>query len=469
MLKTKLRTSRRRDEAGAFAVIFALTSVSLFVLAGYVTDLGLARDVRRQAQNAADASALAAANVLYPSSSVCTDRSIDLAPPCFIDAVLAAESYASKNFDVSVSAWAACVDPSHYWTVSGTTSCVSFTDGALGATKPTLPTKVKVRVPSRTVAMTFGTLAGVQNVAVGAFARATMKPGGARSCGLCVIGTQVSNLGNGDVTVTGGSVQVNADVNTGPNGGITVTGSATIDVAGAASGHFYPTGSLLQAPNVTVIADPLASLSMLSTAEMTAMSIKTDPCSSGSAGGPGVYGNVSLPKNATCTLQPGLYVIVGVWSMGNNSVISGLGVTLYAACGTTASPRPCNSPGEAGGVLDMSNGNIGTDPAGLPIPAVAGLIAPVAVTARFPGFAVIYDRNDTSGLSLQGNGYANITGTIYAKQSQLQFPGNSCFRVTNGPVIVGSLYGNGNTGCLNLTSVIGANIPIPPGQPSLDQ
>ena len=34
--------------------------------------------------------------------------------------------------------------------------------------------------------------------------------------------------------------------------------------------------------------------------------------------------------------------------------------------------------------------------------------------------------------------------------------------VTNGPVIVGSLYGNGNQGCVNLTSVNGASIPEPP-------
>ena len=41
--------------------------------------------------------------------------------------------------------------------------------------------------------------------------------------------------------------------------------------------------------------------------------------------------------------------------------------------------------------------------------------------------------------------------------------------VTSGPIIVQSLYGNGNTGCVNLQSVLGANIPAPPAGASLDR
>ena len=55
-----------RDEQGAIAILVAMTSVVLFIIAAMVVDLGLARDTRRQSQNAADASALAAANALYP-------------------------------------------------------------------------------------------------------------------------------------------------------------------------------------------------------------------------------------------------------------------------------------------------------------------------------------------------------------------------------------------------------------------
>jgi len=460
MLTMRFFRIRERDEVGAIAVVFAVSALVLFVIAGLVVDLGLARDTRRDSQNAADASALAAAGVLFPSSSTCT--AVDLAPPCFTDAVNAAKTYAASNYDVSDSAWAACSDPTPYWFPSGSTPCISFTDDTLASTKPTTPTKVRVLVPTRDVTTPFGTLAGVSKVPVRAVARAALKPGDAKSCGLCVIGSGTSGLGNGDVTVNGGSVQINGSLDTGPNGSVTVTPTgSTISVAGGANnGCCNP--AAIGPPNATTIADPLAGLTLLTTSQIQAMPIKTDPCSAGAAGGPGRYGDFQIPNSGTCTLQPGLYVVAGHWDMKNNSVISGTGVTLYGACGATAAnARACNPPGEPGAYIDLKNGNIGNPP-GTP-----GLVAPT--TGLFSGYAVIYDRYNTSGLNLQGNGSSNITGTVYAVQASLEFPGNSCFTVTNGPVIVGSLYGNGNTGCLNLTSVNGANIPVPPGDPALDQ
>ncbi len=53
---------------------------------------------------------------------------------------------------------------------------------------------------------------------------------------------------------------------------------------------------------------------------------------------------------------------------------------------------------------------------------------------------------------MQGNGNTFYTGTIYAPKALMTFPGNSCINVTNGPVIVDQLYGNGTQGCVNLTS-----------------
>ena len=62
-----------------------------------------------------------------------------------------------------------------------------------------------------------------------------------------------------------------------------------------------------------------------------------------------------------------------------------------------------------------------------------------------------------------------MTGAVYAPKALLEFPGNSCVSVTNGPIIVDQLYGNGNTGCVNLISSVGATIPAPPSGASLDQ
>ena len=59
------RAAAGRDEHGAVAVMVSPASQCiLFVAAALVVDLGLARDTKRQSQNAADAAALAAGNVL---------------------------------------------------------------------------------------------------------------------------------------------------------------------------------------------------------------------------------------------------------------------------------------------------------------------------------------------------------------------------------------------------------------------
>ena len=59
----------QRSERGAVAVLVALAFTVFVILVALVIDIGLARDTRRVSQNAADASALAAANTLYPTSA----------------------------------------------------------------------------------------------------------------------------------------------------------------------------------------------------------------------------------------------------------------------------------------------------------------------------------------------------------------------------------------------------------------
>jgi hypothetical protein len=154
-----------------------------------------------------------------------------------------------------------------------------------------------------------------------------------------------------------------------------------------------------------------------------ALSAKTKPCTDG----PGLYGAVSLP-NSACTLQPGLYVISGLWDMGNNTVLSGTGVTLYVT-----------SPS---GALDFKNGTVAI---------TAPLTAPL--TGVPAGYAIIYDRNNTNNLGLQGNGATSITGIVYAPASSLDFNGNSCFGFSGGPIVVGGIVkANGNRSCVTITN-----------------
>ena len=86
-MRTRVGRKHPRDEQGAIAVLTALLMVVLVLFAAIVVDLGNARDVRRQSQNAMDASSLAGANVLYPGTGVCSSG----VEPCITDAVAAAK------------------------------------------------------------------------------------------------------------------------------------------------------------------------------------------------------------------------------------------------------------------------------------------------------------------------------------------------------------------------------------------
>jgi Flp pilus assembly protein TadG len=69
-LTSRLR-NRRYDEGGAFAIVFAALVVMLLVLSAFTVDLGQAYVSKRQLQTAADAGALAAAQVYKGQTLTC--------------------------------------------------------------------------------------------------------------------------------------------------------------------------------------------------------------------------------------------------------------------------------------------------------------------------------------------------------------------------------------------------------------
>lgn len=412
----RLRRRPPTDERGAVAVLTALIAVVLLVAASFVIDLGLARDVRGQAQNAADASALAAANVLYAEDG----------EPDFTAAVSAATSYAARNFGVDAAAWAGCTDPGAL-PVPSSSPCVSFDDAER-------PTRVRVRVPSRRVPTAFAGLAGVDEITIAASATAELDPGVVFRCSLCVLGEGPHTLGNGDATVTASSVHFNGSVSTGPNGHVEAIGHQ-ITVEDSATGNYEPKAETVSQP----MGDPLEDFVLPPPSGQP----RTDPCTDG----PGVYGPRSFGNKETCVLAPGLYVLTGVWAMGNNTVFRGSGVTLYAVCGTPSAPRACAEGGELGGQFNASNGN------------------ELTLTAGAEGFhdlAIVYDRNNTQPIHVQGNGETNIAGSIYALSSMLYANGNSGNGVTSGSIIVDSLYMNGDKSHLKVTNGLDREWRRPP-------
>ncbi|MGH3318124.1 MAG: pilus assembly protein TadG-related protein [Nocardioidaceae bacterium] len=414
----------RRDESGALAIIVAVSAVMIFVLAALVVDLGLARDTDRQAQNSADAAALAAGNALYTVGKT----------PHFDAAVTAAKEYAAANFGVVEDDWVTCTDSGALsYRPSGGTPCISF-DSA------TAPTEVRVIVPPRTVDTPLAGVIGSTSVDVSAVAQMKLRPDAPARCALCVIGAGPHDLQNGDVVVQGGDVHFNGNVSVGPNGLVATDGSITVQ--GSAGGGYdrYDPDPLQGQP---AMPDPLAFMPPIAYDHLP---LGSQPCSFGS----GRYGAFS----SSCSALPGgLYVITGEWKFTGDEDLIGSGVTLYFTCGSAAAPRPC-APGEAGGWLNAAgNGNI-------------RITAPSTGATR--GLAIVYDRNNKSPLHLTGGSGSAYSGTIYAPASTLDYRGNGA-GTTDSLIVVGGLAFSGDNATLRPSYDGESNVEMPPSELHLSQ
>lgn len=176
--------SRPRGDDGAVAVLAGILFSALFLVCAMVVQFGFSRDVRRQSQNASDASALAAAQYLLKSGTA-----------DFAGAVTKAINYAQINFDVPTTAWTSCTDPGRPagW-YSPSTPCISFDS-------QTAPTRVRVFMPLRESRTAVGAGAGLKTLKVGSAAVATVasSTGGLRPWGIC--SEQLPTTANSDVTM----------------------------------------------------------------------------------------------------------------------------------------------------------------------------------------------------------------------------------------------------------------------------
>jgi len=396
------RRFRRRD-SGAVAVFTAFILSGVFIgLCALVIDLGLARDTRRQAQNAADASVLAAGNVLYLTGL----------PAKITDAVAVAKSYALKNYKVTEPEWSNCTDSAMLAFHPEDTVCISYND-------LTAPSAFRVSIPVRQVATPFAGIWEVSSVPVNAVAQMQLSSGSLAVCGLCVLGTGLHELGVGKIVATNADVMINGTLTANNDGGsINVTGGS-INLSGTTpvKGTYSPAPQVNQPP----VADPLATLSMPSYAGLT---VKTNSCTDG----PGIYSTLNGATPA-CTMAPGLYVVTGPLTpsekISGSDSIKALGVTMYFTCGTPAAPTIC-AAGQTGGELDFT-GN-GT----LTITAPT----PPALTA---GVAIIADRNNIGTFSYQGNTTVANTGTIYTLNGTLNYQGNAGALVMDSLVVAGKV------------------------------
>jgi Flp pilus assembly protein TadG len=377
----------RTDDRGAVALAVALMTTLLVGLAALVVDLGMARDEQRAAQNAADAAALAAAQRLANA----------IVPENVTNGDIAAARAVADGY-VTANGWDSGIGTFQVDAVAHT-----VTVGLAPVRSPRI----------------FAGALGMGTPMVGATAQATWN-GATAACALCVLGSVVSR--NGQIATSSGSVLIGGSLDLLPNGSVTATGGV-VAVVGSVTGA----GRLTPSPPATIsaVTDPYATQPALPPAAppLGAPAV----AATGSACSPGTYDDLT----ACQSFGRGVYILTGnVRFSGMATIDARNGVLFYVTCSTggrTPVTRACN-PGEAGGSLDFA-GTVGGTINALPDPTYRGL-------------AIVYDRNNTSPLSLVGGPNLIVNGGVYAKSAALTNSGAGPATV-NGTVVVGSVNFSG--------------------------
>ena len=426
---------RTRDEGGVVAILVAVSALVLFGLAALVVDLGQARDMRSQTQNAADASALAAANAMY----------LTTVQPDLDAAVAAARSTARTNLGLTDADWQGCSDPGRPADYTAIDGCISMKVEYDAQNRP-LSTYVRVAIPARTVRTPFASVMGVDTVDVAAQAEALAVRFPRAKCGVCILDSTRHTLQNGNLRTSDTGIHFNGDVTLAAQGTVSATDldpsdydDVKITVEGTTSGSSWSPVPVTGAPR---LADPLAFLPM--PFDWSALPVRDggNPCTDG----PGRYGSFST-FGESCVLSPGLYVVTGTWSLTGSDSVTANGSTLYFVCGTPGAPRACNTSGERGGSLNTTGG--------------AGLAVTAPVSGPLQGLSIAYDRSNTADLVFKGNG-GGSSGTIYALSSKFVYTGNGGGAGMDSLIVAGDLGFSGNNATLDTKYSPWLNVPMPP-------
>ena len=389
-MKPAPRPQRRsRDERGQTLVLLALMSTVIFGIGSLALDAAMTMADRRDVQAAADAAALAATQ----SHSTDSQHYVAL-------------QYLSRDLGFSMSAVSGCTGsgtglcPSGTYNVGG--YAITFTDS-----QGTLDLDI---AHSRSTLL--GGVIGFAHIASGAGARVSVPgPQVGGDCVLCVLDPHasgaLSGTGNGTVLINNGSIAINSDSTSAATltgNSLATAGGGGIAIEGGWSGsNFTPTPTHLTSP----VQDPLAGLpypSVTGTSQSVSYSGATPITIN-----PGIYSSISLAGQGDVVMNPGVYVITGSLSLTGQGNMVASGVTLFLAC--SGSPTPCASGGQAGASMSITgNGSfLGTAPTG----------------GTYQGVMVFGDRNDTSTISITGNGTGReVTGTIYTPAAHISITGN---------------------------------------------
>jgi Flp pilus assembly protein TadG len=385
------RLSYFRGKTGRRATVAVLVALSITMLLGMVAvsvDGGLLQDNKRRVQNAADAAALAAGNMLfvnYPKISSITNADPNGA------AVAAAKQSASDN------------GFGHNGTDKFVVVNVPPKNGPFKDIVGYAEVIITYKQPRY-----FSTVWG--STATPVVARAVGKGfWGSTGNGVIVLDpvqkAALDSSGTGSVTVTGGAAMVvnsdHTEAAARATGGGTLT-AAQFRVVGAASGTFNGTVTT----GVLPTPDPLAYLPVPEKPAAGDMKkTNTGPGSKTYYLTPGSYNNLPNFGNGDTVIlqQGGIYYISGGLTTTN-------GASIIMDTATTGGVMIYNAPNgsQTNQAINLSGGIVNLSP---------------LTSGPYAGIVMWQDRASDVPMSIQGQGGMTIKGTFYAANAQLQVSG----------------------------------------------
>jgi len=422
-------SEKHRGERGQFLILFVL---ALAVLLGFVAltiDVGLAFQERRNAQNGADAAALAGAEDLRDgkgaAAAAATARSY-----------LAAHGYQSPDDTVTINvpptSGSHADDPSYVevivqteeppvfrapltsiiWTISG--RAVATFESAMGANAAILTlseTDCKSFDASGTAGLTINNNGGI-------VANASCDP-------------SVYRNGSGVISAEGGIYYYKE------GGGYTETGS----------GAFVPTPDALpkriEDPLAGLIPPDFNALGKSPDSGGPAANPRLQKVSSGTTTlRPGVYyGGLEIGSSANVTFEAGTYVMAGGgFKIGGSATVSGIGITVY----NSFDPQKPTGAGSCGNIVLTGT-------------ARYNLVAPTS--DPYKDVLFWQDRACTNEMSFNGNG-DNVGGVIYLPTGNVDLSGTAGLGSIQ---IIADTVSLSGTGTMSVEFYPFVTIPIPRG------
>jgi Flp pilus assembly protein TadG len=296
-------------------------------------------------------------------------------------------------------------------------------------------TAMKVTV-QRNIAKSFSLIfpGGQSFVTVSATAIAEIVSSVANSPQPCLLALQPSGGGVTDLTLTGSANVTSTNCSIVSNGGITLTGSSSLNVNGTYAGGAitFPgwnttaiTGGTY--PNSGAVPDPYATNAPVQNdfALLSPGAGKADPNTSYGplTINPGTYSSLTLGGSSNVILSPGTYIVNGNVTFGGSSTITGTGVTIIFS----------------GTLQDQGS-------------AAVSLTAPTALSGvGIPG--ILFAGNSTTASGFSGAVTLPLTGVIYYPNGNMSFSGSAdstganCSEVIAGTITLSGASNVSASGC----------------------